>query len=65
MQYNILLLEDDPAHAELITRAFETHPHCSLTLAATLNHAVSLINNSLLDLIITDVRLPGCRPPFR
>jgi diguanylate cyclase (GGDEF)-like protein/PAS domain S-box-containing protein len=58
MQYNILLVEDEPAHAELIIRAFETYPNLNVTIAVTLKQAVSLNNNSFFNLIITDVRLP-------
>jgi len=57
-EYNILLVEDDPGHAALINRAFETHAHCRLIITATLEQAKSLINNSSPDLIITDVKLP-------
>ncbi len=57
-EYNILLVEDDPGHAALINRAFETHSHCKLVITATLEQAKSLINNSNPDLIITDVKLP-------
>ena len=57
-EYNILLVEDDPAHATLINRAFEAHAHCRLVIAATLEQARSLINNSSPDLIIADVKLP-------
>jgi diguanylate cyclase (GGDEF)-like protein/PAS domain S-box-containing protein len=58
MEYNILLVEDDPGHAEIITRAFETEPQCLLTTTESLDQANVLINSSHLDLIITDVRLP-------
>ncbi len=57
-EYNILLVEDDPDHAALINRAFETHSHCRLVITATLEQAKSLINSSSPDLIITDVKLP-------
>ena len=57
-EYNILLVEDDPGHAALINRAFETHSHCRLLITASLEQAKQLINNSSPDLIITDVKLP-------
>ena len=57
-EYNILLVEDDPGHAALINRAFETDDHCRLTITATLEQARSLIGNASPDLIITDVKLP-------
>ncbi|MDH3388303.1 MAG: EAL domain-containing protein [Gammaproteobacteria bacterium] len=57
-EYNVLLVEDDPRHAELINRAFATETHCRLTITVTLEQARSLIGNQSPDLIITDVRLP-------
>jgi diguanylate cyclase (GGDEF)-like protein/PAS domain S-box-containing protein len=57
-EYNILLVEDDPGHAALINRAFETDAHCRLVITATLEQAKSLIGQSSPDLIITDVKLP-------
>ena len=57
-EYNVLLVEDDPGHAALINRAFETHAHCRLVITATLEQAKSLIGQSSPDLIITDVKLP-------
>ncbi len=56
--YDILLVEDDPGHVALINRAFETHSHCHLTVAASLRQARALIDDSSPDLIITDVKLP-------
>jgi diguanylate cyclase (GGDEF)-like protein/PAS domain S-box-containing protein len=60
-EYNILLVEDDAAHAALINRAFETEAHCRLVTTATLEQAKSLINHASPDLIITDVKLPDGR----
>ena len=57
-EYNILLVEDDPGHAALINRAFETDTHCRLVVTASLEQAKSLISSSSPDLIITDVKLP-------
>ncbi len=57
-EYNILLVEDDPGHAALINRAFETDAHCRLIITATLEQAKALIDSSSPDLIITDIKLP-------
>ena len=59
--YDILLVEDDPAHAELISRAFESHPLCSITRTGTLDQARALLADKRPDLIITDIRLPDGR----
>jgi diguanylate cyclase (GGDEF)-like protein/PAS domain S-box-containing protein len=56
-EYNILLVENDPAHAELIARAFETKAHCRLLTTPTLAQARTQLDISWPDLIITDVRL--------
>lgn len=57
-EYNILLVEDDPDHAALINRAFETEAHCRLVITTSLAQAKSLINHTPPDLVITDIRLP-------
>ena len=57
-EYNILVVEDDPRHASLINRAFETEVNYKLVITATLEQAKSLIKRTNPDLIITDVRLP-------
>jgi diguanylate cyclase (GGDEF)-like protein/PAS domain S-box-containing protein len=57
-EYNILLVEDDPRHAALINRAFETQAHYRLVITASLKQARSLINHTRPDLVITDIRLP-------
>ncbi len=57
-EYNILLVEDDPDHATLINRAFETEAHCRLVITTSLAQAKSLINHTPPDLVITDIRLP-------
>ena len=56
--YEILLVEDDPGHAELISRAFESYPLCSLTTTDSLNKARVWMADKRPDLIITDIRLP-------
>ncbi len=56
---HILLIEDDPAHAELIQRAFEDRGDESrLTIAHTLEEARACIKRSKPTLIIADWRLP-------
>lgn len=56
---HILLIEDDPAHAELIQRAFEDRGGESrLTIANTLEEARRYLIDSKPSLIIADWRLP-------
>lgn len=56
---HILLVEDDPAHAELIQRAFDDRGDTArLTVAHTLEEARAHIGNSKPSLIIADWRLP-------
>ena len=56
---HILLIEDDPAHAELIQRAFENRGDKSrLTTAHTLSEARDHLSSFQPSLIIADWRLP-------
>ncbi|HEY5730170.1 MAG TPA: HD domain-containing phosphohydrolase [Anaerolineales bacterium] len=56
---SILLIEDDPAHAELIQRAFEERgDETKLTIAHTLAEARAHLDNFSPTLIIADWRLP-------
>jgi PAS domain S-box-containing protein/putative nucleotidyltransferase with HDIG domain len=56
---HILLIEDDPAHAELIQRAFEDRGNgAHLTVAQTLSQARTHLSGSQPMLIIADWRLP-------
>ncbi|BBA37133.1 PAS sensor protein [Methylocaldum marinum] len=56
---HILLAEDDPSHAELIQRAFETHGEpIRLTVARQLREARETLEADLPDIVITDLRLP-------
>jgi len=58
LNYQILLVEDDYAHAELISRSFETHSHYQLTIVHTLSDAYTSLTQFSPDLIISDYRLP-------
>jgi len=56
---HILLIEDDPAHAELILRAFEdAKSKSNLAVAGSLSEAKDILKKSRPDLIIADWRLP-------
>jgi two-component system NtrC family sensor kinase len=55
----ILLVEDEPAHAELIHRAFASWPEpVELTVACTLAEARARLAETAPDLVIADLRLP-------
>ncbi len=59
---NILLVEDESGHVELIRRAFEgSTDRFSLTAAATVSEARQRISQNRPDLIITDFLLPDGR----
>jgi putative nucleotidyltransferase with HDIG domain len=56
---NILLVEDEQAHAELVHRAFERHGSTfRLSVAQTISEATALIQKTSFALILTDWRLP-------
>ena len=56
---HILLIEDDPAHAELIQRAFQDRGNgAHLAITHTLNEARNYLGNFQPTLIIADWRLP-------
>ena len=56
---NVLLVEDDENHQQLMGRAFDAHPdEFSVTLAKNLREAKSQITDSEPDLIIVDFLLP-------
>lgn len=58
IQYQVLLVEDDLAHEQLISRSFETHEQYQITTKHTINEAHDLLVHFSPDLIITDFRLP-------
>ena len=58
----ILLVEDEDAHAELMRRAFAPHRNkYELTVARSLTEARDILKNSLPRLVISDLLLPDGR----
>ncbi len=57
--YKILIIEDDPEHAELIKLGFRRHDEFFLDFAATGEEALQLITEISYDLISVDLVLPG------
>ncbi len=58
-QFRILVVEDEPAHAELISRAFEKHAErFDLAVAANLKDAKQYLSGRRPDLVLTDLFLP-------
>ncbi|MDH5589765.1 MAG: response regulator [Gemmatimonadota bacterium] len=61
-QIRVLLVEDDPAHSELISRSFEHHEvNVTITLAQTLRQARTLLERTPPDVALVDVGLPDGR----
>ena len=54
----ILLVEDEEAHSELVCRAFEPHVRFNISVAINLKKAQDYLARSTPDLVITDLRLP-------
>ena len=56
---NVLLVEDESAHAELVQRAFDKHnDRFALSIAQTIIEAKELLANTSFSIILTDWRLP-------
>ena len=56
---HILVVEDDPAHAELVRIAFQSQAELvKLTVASTLREARTKLEASTPDLVIADWGLP-------
>lgn len=58
LQHQILLVEDDTSHAELVSRSFEIYGQYHLILVHSLQEAINKLAEYPLDLIITDINLP-------
>jgi PAS domain S-box-containing protein len=57
--YRILIIEDDPEHAELIRRGFRKHDEFFLDFAETGETGLEMISDGAYDLISVDLILPG------
>ncbi|OPY50222.1 MAG: DNA-binding transcriptional activator CusR [Methanosaeta sp. PtaU1.Bin060] len=57
--YRILIIEDDPEHADLIKMGFRRHDEFFLDFAATGEEGLELIAANTYDLISVDLILPG------
>lgn len=57
--YRILVVEDDPEHAELIRMGFRRHDEYFLDFASTGEQALEMISGGAYDLISVDLVLPG------
>ncbi len=57
--YRILIIEDDPEHAELIRMGFRKHDEFFLDFAETGEQGLEMIANGTYDLISVDLVLPG------
>ncbi|MDM7933955.1 MAG: response regulator, partial [Methanothrix sp.] len=57
--YRILIIEDDPEHAELIRAGFRRHDEFFLDFAATGEEGLEMVATSAYDLISVDLVLPG------
>lgn len=57
--YRILIVEDDPEHADLIRMGFRKHDEFFLDFASTGEQGLEMIKSRLYDLISVDLVLPG------
>ncbi|HUS77004.1 MAG TPA: PAS domain S-box protein, partial [Methanothrix sp.] len=57
--FRILIIEDDPEHAELIRMGFRRHDEFFLDFAASGEEGLEVINTTTYDLISVDLVLPG------
>ena len=58
-EFKILMVEDEPAHVEIVRRSFEKQSdRFTLTVAANLQEAHQYLSANLPDLILTDLLLP-------
>lgn len=57
--YRILVIEDDPEHAELIKMGFKRHDEFFLDFATTGEEGLEMIASAAYDLISVDLVLPG------
>ncbi len=57
--YRILIIEDDPEHAELIRMGFRRHDEFFLDFATTGEEGLEMIAGTSYDLISVDLVLPG------
>ena len=56
---HILLLEDDPGDAELIQELLAEHIACEIARVQTRDEFVAALNDSWIDLILADYKLPS------
>jgi two-component system, cell cycle sensor histidine kinase and response regulator CckA len=54
----ILLVEDDPAHAELARRALQSSQHAELFVVETLADARAFVGRQVPDVVVSDLELP-------
>ncbi len=60
-QTHILLVEDDPAHAEMIKRSLRTRQTTSIRLARNLRQCQESLHQATPDIVLLDLNLPDGR----